>query len=957
MSIIVSNGNTTLGTTNGFYRAESYNLGVNSNVTLALTIARTISASFDNSGNCKGVVLGLYYSNPTGVASASFRSVTTILQELVGSVWTDRVSKTLTSSEITNTNGWKHGNYYVPFEFPSSYTVDTTASKWRFAVSSSGAGSAPNLMTSNGTLPFYVAWCDSPISFSDGDTVICKDKVIIDRSATFSGSIDFNMGDPTSAMSCLICTNITSSLADDVSLLEWQNPPSASYTLTSDGAIFLPSHAGFRAGSSGSRIPISSSGSLVFVTPTKGSRSGFYNPCIVTSGTAFGSKESLFIYGEIPPVSRTTLVSDVPISGTATMTIASPCVVTKTSHGYSTGHPVSFSTTGALPTGISAGSIYFVSVLTTSTFNLYDTYDNAILGGATGIVNTSGTQSGTHTCNCVLITSDITNWSPGDTIFVGKRTAKGQGDIPNIRTISTVSASYISLVTGIASSPARTSGSVVRSNGYGFNITGYNSANSRCNIGAPSNFIVSGVEIIDFTFNIGVCTYYSTDDSPNRSQFQLNNCTSRATSTGCPMLIAGIKTPPEGIVVDNVHQVRQSLSAFLASSATNVIGSQGRFVMTSGSILGTATNGCFSTANTSKTAITCMGYTWEGAQSTNACPIQLTGVGSIFRNNYVWGANMVDGAVKFGTVINLDAGYNVYENNLIALYFDSFPQVSCLEEFSSYGANVANTTDLDFNAGSFISYEIESPSGNVFVATGSLLNSVPGSIIRITNENGIQNRDKGYLPLGYYKRCGDGLSDTTTRLSGSGNYSMRLQPTDGFDPLNWPNLVSERAIPTGNIQNKTMTVSAWVKINSSNYWAGNYQMPRLNIKYDNRTEIFTTSSKSTDWQLLFLSFTPTTSYGQIEVWFSGASDAFDTDSCFYIDDLSIQYPAGVTLNLGGLDLWVHGTPTWPPIATLATVGQVWDELISTHIGPGTFGELIIRTENKVDDTTALIITK
>lgn len=75
---------------------------------------------------------------------------------------------------------------------------------------------------------------------------------------------------------------------------------------------------------------------------------------------------------------------------TATMTIASPCVVTLADHGLITGTPVFFTTTGALPTGIVASAVYYVLSATASTFTLSST-----LGG--DAVNTSGTQSGTHT--------------------------------------------------------------------------------------------------------------------------------------------------------------------------------------------------------------------------------------------------------------------------------------------------------------------------------------------------------------------------------------------------------------------------------------------------------------------------------------------------------------------------------------------------------------------------------
>ncbi len=79
-------------------------------------------------------------------------------------------------------------------------------------------------------------------------------------------------------------------------------------------------------------------------------------------------------------------------SATCTITIASPAVITSTGHGFVAGDAVVFSTTGALPTGITAGTVYYVIAagLTANDFEI-----SATRGGAA--VNTSGTQSGTHT--------------------------------------------------------------------------------------------------------------------------------------------------------------------------------------------------------------------------------------------------------------------------------------------------------------------------------------------------------------------------------------------------------------------------------------------------------------------------------------------------------------------------------------------------------------------------------
>lgn len=94
-------------------------------------------------------------------------------------------------------------------------------------------------------------------------------------------------------------------------------------------------------------------------------------------------------------VSRTTYSSLfaalVTVLGTVTVTIASPGVFTKTSHGLIVGDGVAFSTTGALPTGLTANTLYYVqSVPTGNTFTVA-----ATRGGSA--IATTGSQSGTHT--------------------------------------------------------------------------------------------------------------------------------------------------------------------------------------------------------------------------------------------------------------------------------------------------------------------------------------------------------------------------------------------------------------------------------------------------------------------------------------------------------------------------------------------------------------------------------
>jgi len=98
--------------------------------------------------------------------------------------------------------------------------------------------------------------------------------------------------------------------------------------------------------------------------------------------TAGGTKDTL--YGDVAMYANSTV----------TMTIASPCVVTWNSHGFYTGQKLQLTTTSALPTGLSASTTYYVIQDTANTFKLATSLANAAAGTA---INTSGSQSGTHT--------------------------------------------------------------------------------------------------------------------------------------------------------------------------------------------------------------------------------------------------------------------------------------------------------------------------------------------------------------------------------------------------------------------------------------------------------------------------------------------------------------------------------------------------------------------------------
>jgi len=117
-------------------------------------------------------------------------------------------------------------------------------------------------------------------------------------------------------------------------------------------------------------------------------------------GATGGGKDKAFYEGDTFITSSFTVGQSAQSS--CTISIASPAVVTQ-ANSFVAGQPIRFTTTGALPTGLSSNAVYYVSAtgLTTSSFQV-----SATSGGPS--VNTSGTQSGVQTCGKLKHASMIT---------------------------------------------------------------------------------------------------------------------------------------------------------------------------------------------------------------------------------------------------------------------------------------------------------------------------------------------------------------------------------------------------------------------------------------------------------------------------------------------------------------------------------------------------------------------
>lgn len=105
------------------------------------------------------------------------------------------------------------------------------------------------------------------------------------------------------------------------------------------------------------------------------------------SGTRYGYKNPITAYQANGTLSGNVFAAMLP--RTATISIASPAVITATGHGLVSGKRVQFTTTGTLPTGLLANTTYYVINAVADAFNVAATQGGAAIG-------TSGGQSGSH---------------------------------------------------------------------------------------------------------------------------------------------------------------------------------------------------------------------------------------------------------------------------------------------------------------------------------------------------------------------------------------------------------------------------------------------------------------------------------------------------------------------------------------------------------------------------------
>jgi len=292
---------------------------------------------------------------------------------------------------------------------------------------------------------------------------------------------------------------------------------------------------------------------------------------------------------------------------------------------------------------------------------------------------------------------------------------------------------------------------------------------------------------------------------------------------------------------------------------------------------------------------------------------------------------------------------------------------STFDKGNSYGVYVTSAINTTFTNSGFGSdaasgiYEIAYASSGYCqiiannctfsseaIAVGNISNAVLGSFFKAHTYGTTANNHISWWNYGKLQSTGTGLTDTTVHTAGG--FALRFEPLSSATNHTWT-----FDIPTGNIQNETKTIAVWVKINSATYYAGTHTNPTLTVNYDNGTTTTSPNGVATDttaWQLLSVTFTPATTYGQITITLSGATDATTTNAYFYIDDFT-----GGSLVNGSLDLWANALPVSPVYSFLMQASDFWDAQSSAHVGTGTTGKMLKSIDSGVGDAQGLILSK
>jgi len=530
-----------------------------------------------------------------------------------------------------------------------------------------------------------------------------------------------------------------------------------------------------------------------------------------------------------------------------------------------------------------------------------------------------------------IVTVDSTGWAVNDEVVVCKPDTTSTPTVDlNPLIISAIAGTAITLTSNIATYTRLAGGHVFRLNGYGVKYW-FNGAVNTSNVTklfGINSYVFSGVQMQGLQINSSNGTAVWNGDPTDVGGLSFIDgsyryLTTTAAGAGAWLQTTGHPSSP-GLITQRVNFLKAGLSAgtmygpqinnqTLDCVFNGPYNGAGGFIRIPGVVI---SNNAFYNAVAS--AIN------NGAGFSNVT----------IHNNTIWGC--ATGIRVDGAAVNVVWSDNVIDSSTYGFFLLN-AAINFVITGGSIGLTKAVTNVFYPFSGYGVFAQMVMRDTNLGTYTYLVLNmtaSVNGSYIATQNTDLLTNDDRYYATYGEIWRTGTGLADTTVRTAGG--FAMRFEPNSATDALYWTT-----SIPTGSIQNKTMTISLWVYINNIAYASGSHTKPTLTVTYD-QTSIATSVATATygSWQQLAVIFTPVTTYGQVTMKVTGATDAVGTNRYFYVDDVNVAYPAGVAVNLGGLDLWADGLPIAPAISTVPSLGGVWDEALAAHTVAGSFGAFV-----------------
>ena len=284
-----------LSATNAWWRVEAHNLAGFNNTSLSLGTTRTINLTFANAGNLRGIAVAL---TPTEAPlPKNIKNVVVMTLKNAGS--TIATASAFRSNILGFSDGDTSNQSFFTPRFEFNTPVLTTPGIYTVEITNSGPESASwQIATSNGTAPFYLAWCDNQVTPVSGADCLCVQDPVNMNTSFATKCNGLATGDTTNGVSMVLLTNTaTSGVPLSVANLTWLNP-AAPYTLTVDGILAFSVHSGIRMGTETSVIPTSAQATILFpTTPSFGTARGTFG--LRRSNTSCGGG-SLFMYGEVP---------------------------------------------------------------------------------------------------------------------------------------------------------------------------------------------------------------------------------------------------------------------------------------------------------------------------------------------------------------------------------------------------------------------------------------------------------------------------------------------------------------------------------------------------------------------------------------------------------------------------------------------------------------------------------